>query len=198
MDEEGVTVIGSERLRKCCRDQISYLNQQPSSRFLTLAESEAMPSSLSWLACLCEGFIMRLINSSEDKGARLRAEQSFKLAMMMSHCYIDKPLYYLAEACAIPPLPPGKMSMFDYQTTHLGLAVKKYLGGGLGDIGEVVAEYSWGDRLGDMILENGAICNWEIDVPGYYYRKLDISTPDCEAASHGLMSYRYVTGEVLI
>jgi hypothetical protein len=124
MDEEGVTIIGSERLRKCCRDQMSYLNQQPSSRFYTLAGSEAMPSSLSWLAGLCEGFIMRLINSSEDKGARLRAEQSFKLAMMMSHCYIDKPLYYLAEACAYPPLPPGKMSMSDYQTSHLGLAVK--------------------------------------------------------------------------
>ncbi len=198
MDREGITVIGSERLRKCCKDQIAFLDSQPDSVFHILAGSEAMPNSLSHLASFCTGHLMRLIVMGENEKIRRRAEQSFKLAMMMSHCYIDKPLYYLAEAPAFPPLPPGKMSMFDYQTTHLGLAVKKYLGGDLGDVGVVVAEYTWGDRIGDMILENGAICPWQIDVPGYYYRKMDNSQPDCETASHGLMSYRYVTGEILI
>lgn len=198
MKREGIEVIGAERLRQFVERQIEFLDAQPGSIFRTLHGSEASPNSLSWLAFMCEGFLMRNILRPGDDATRRAIEDYFILSIMMSHSYITMPTYYLAETCTVHDRPCVKTSMSDIQSSHLGMCMAKYFGGPLGEVGRLVADYSWLNRIADTVLENGALHGYTTEVPGVHLRGEEYGAPDCDFAGHGFMSCCWAVGEPLV
>ena len=85
--------------------------------------------------------------------------------------------------------------MDDAAAAQVGLLFKKFLNS---DLGELIIDYTLAARMATSIWDNGAICECEIDVPGRYYIRKDITYLDVNCATLGRLACCKASGKVII
>jgi hypothetical protein len=219
LEEEKVSFIGvtPDRLRKVIVDQIRYARSLPSDKSIKmLAGSEAGANSSNWFICFSEGRMLTRYALPDDlRDDEKLAMDAAKLSTYLCAFYPEAPQFYLIQACncvaqnisvplvdrigenvtcdGVPLMSKGDMD--DFQQASMGLALLRHCND---DVGLILARYALAARLSTSILESGAVCECEIDVPGYYFKQTEYTFADVNAATLGVALFQYVTGTAMI
>ena len=134
-----------------------------------------------------------------------------KLSIYLCAFYPDFPQFYMIQACidvashvccsledmvvsgewkmsGVSLMSKGDMD--DYNQANMGGALLRHF---KEDVGLIPARYALASRLSTAILDNGAVCECEVDVPGYRFKKTEFTMADVNAATLGLTLFHYAT-----
>ncbi|MFH1009408.1 MAG: hypothetical protein V1800_18180, partial [Candidatus Latescibacterota bacterium] len=218
LEAEGVRFLGMTpgRIKKIIADQIDYARSLPEDDFKMLAGSEASGNSSSWFVAFSQGRMLSRVACPKDsrEDDQLAADAA-KLSVYLCAFYPDFPQFYMIQACidvahmeccnlaemmasdwemcGVPLMSKGDMD--DYNQANMGLSLLRHR---QEDIGLLPARYALASRLSTAILDNGAICECEVDVPGYRFRKTEFTMADVNAATLGLTLFQYATDDASV
>ncbi len=212
-EEENVNFLGMtpQRLRKFIADQLRYARSLPPHDLKMLSGAEASGNSSAWFVGFSAGRMLTRYVAPED----IRADDKIsvdcaKLSVYLSAFYPDYPHFYMiqgavsvAQAIAVSlsartgdtitewgPRLMGKGDMDDFQAAFMGLALLRHRND---DIGLLLIRYAFAGRLATAILDTGAVCECEIDVPGYRFKQTEYTMADVDAATIGVALFHYAT-----
>lgn len=213
LEAEGVHFLGMtpDRVRRIITDQINYARALPESDFKMLAGSEASGNSSAWFVNFSQGRMLSRYAYPEDvRNDDKLAIDAAKLSVYLCAFYPDFPQFYMIQACidvaqveccnleemmasgwkvcGVPLMSKGDMD--DFNQANMGLSLLRHCEE---DIGLLPARHALASRLSTAILDNGAICECEVDVPGYRFRKTEFTMADVNAATLGLTLFHYAT-----
>ena len=214
LDVEGVSFLGMtpDRVRQIITDQVDYARSLPESDFKMLAGGEASGNSPSWFTLFSTGRMLSRYAYPEDVRDDDRlAMDAAKLSIYLCAFYPDYPQFYMIQACidvashvccslgemvaadwkkmcGVSLMSKGDMD--DYNQALIGAALLRH---GKEDIGLLPIRYALASRLSTAILDNGEVCECEVDVPGYRFRKTEFTMADVNAATLGETLFQYAT-----
>lgn len=214
LEKEEIHYLGMtpSRLKKIITRQIDYARSLPQADFKMLSGSEAHGNSSACFVAFSMGRLLtRYVYPKDADNDDKLALDAAKLATYLCAFYPEYPQFYMIQggtavamniACPLyarmdkaePNAGVDLMSkgdMDDFQEASLGLALLRHR---QDEIGLLLARYPLASRLSTAILPGGAVCECEVDVPGYRFQQTEYSVADTNAATLGLTLYHYVTG----